>query len=149
MNEYELHKKLGYRVSRLSRIMQARLEERLAKHQLTRLTWCVLSGIGEEDVRSPSELADYVGVTRPAMSRLLRELEGRELVRRNNGHGRDGRAVQIELTKKGREVTTASRVCADAINSRFTSKLSSEQLDMVLEALETLAADEGEELTNF
>jgi len=42
---YLLHQRLGWRVSRLARIMQSRLEEVLARDNLTRLMWVVLCGL--------------------------------------------------------------------------------------------------------
>jgi len=107
----------------------------------------VVTGVGEEDVRTPSELADYVGVTRPAMSPLLRAMEDKGLLRRINGEARDGRAVQIELTDLGAEVTRTARVAADKLNAHFTAKLPPDQLAAVLDGLENLAAGEDSDLT--
>ena len=149
MTRYQLHQRLGYRASRLARIMQNRLEALLAEFGLTRLMWCVLTGVGEEGVRTPSELAEYVGVTRPAMSRLLRVLEDKEMLRRINGEARDGRAVRIELTPLGAEVTRRTRPAVDRLNTHFTAKLSPEHLAAVLSGLEILAAGEDAELTDF
>jgi MarR family transcriptional regulator, transcriptional regulator for hemolysin len=146
---YRLHQRLGYRASRLARIMQNRLEALIAEHGLTRLMWCVLTGVGEEGVRTPSELADYVGVTRPAMSRLLRVLEDKAMLRRINGGSRDGRAVRIELTPLGEEVTRRTRIAVDRLNAHFTAKLPSDHLAAVLSGLEILAAGEDAELTDF
>lgn len=149
MTRYRLHQRLGYRASRLARIMQTRLEALIAEHGLTRLMWCVLTGVGEEGVRTPSDLADYVGVTRPAVSRLLRVLEQKGMLRRINGEGRDGRAVRIELTPYGDEVTRRTRVAVDRLNAHFTGKLSPDHLAAVLSGLEILAAGEDAELTDF
>ena len=149
MHEYELHKRLGYRASRLSRIMQSRLEGTICAHGLTRLMWCVLTGVGEEGVKTPSELADYVGVTRPAMSRLLRALEDKGYLNRRNAGGRDGRAVVIELTERGAEITRETRKEVDALNAHFTSKLPPEHLKAVLTGLAILAEGEGDDLTDF
>jgi len=149
LKTYRLHQRLGYRASRLARIMQNRLESQIAEHGLTRLMWCVLTGVGEEEVRTPSELADYVGVTRPAMSRLLRALEDKGLLRRINGEARDGRAVRIELTDLGAEVTRTARVAVDRLNAHFTAKLPPDQLAAVLDGLEILAAGEDADLTDF
>lgn len=149
MTEYRLHKRLGYRASRLAKIMQNRLETALSEHGLTRLMWCVMTGVGEEGVQTPSELADYVGVTRPTISRLLKSLEARGLLQRTNGSARDGRSVRIELTARGQQITDAMRSVVDQINSHFTAKLSPEHLAAVLSGLELLAAGEEQSLTDF
>jgi MarR family transcriptional regulator, transcriptional regulator for hemolysin len=146
---YKLHQRLGYRASRLARIMQNRLEAGIIEHGLTRLMWCVLTGVGEEGVRTPSELAEYVGVTRPTISRLLRVLEEKGMLRRTNGELHDGRAVRIELTPEGEEVTRRTRIRVDALNAHFTAKLTSEHLSAVLSGLEMLAAGEDQDLTDF
>lgn len=148
MHEYELHKRLGYRVSRLSRIMQGRLEQILGEHRITRLAWCALTGIGEEGVSTPSELAVYIGVTRPATSRLLRDLEARGLVARANGSA-DGRSVTLSLTEMGEKITRKSRVLVDEMNQHFKAKLDPEHLAQVLRGLEILSAGEDEKLTHL
>ncbi|MFN3954042.1 MAG: MarR family winged helix-turn-helix transcriptional regulator [Pararhodobacter sp.] len=149
MTEYRLHKRLGYRASRLTKIMQNRLETALSEHGLTRLMWCVMTGVGEEGVQTPSELADYVGVTRPTISRLLKSLEARGLLQRINGSTRDGRSVRIELTARGQQITDSMRGVVDQINSHFTTKLSPEHLAAVLSGLELLADGEEQSLTDF
>lgn len=149
MSQYKLHQRLGYRVSRLSRILQGRLEEILAEHGLTRLMWCVMIGVGEEDVRTPSDLADYVGVTRPTMSRLLRVLEKKGYLQRQPGSGPDGRAVEIELTGDGMRIVRNTRGPVNAMNEHFTGKLAPEQFAVLMEALDLLAAGEREDLADF
>jgi len=148
MREYELHKRLGYRVSKLSRIMQSRLERMIAEQGLTRLMWCTLTGVGEEGVTTPSELADYIGITRPATSRLLRDMEAKGMLVRNGGC-EDGRAITISLTDHGISRLTAARVSVDALNDHFKSKLPAELLALVLDGVERLAAGEDEEITRL
>lgn len=148
MREYELHQRLGYRVSRLSRIMQSRLERMIGEQGLTRLMWCALTGVGEEGVTTPSELADYIGITRPATSRLLRDMEAKGMLVRNGGCD-DGRAITISLTDHGISTMTAARVSVDALNEHFKSKLTAEHLALVLDGIQLLAAGEDEEITRL
>lgn len=149
MSDYELHNRLGYRVSRLSRIMQNRLEAMIQDHELTRLMWCVVTGVGEERVNTPSGLADYIGVTRPAASRLLRSLEKKGLVQRSNGCSTDGRSVKVELTGQGEAVLRTTRAKVDELNAHFRGKLPPEQYECLMDALELLAKGEDEGLTDF
>jgi MarR family transcriptional regulator, transcriptional regulator for hemolysin len=148
MPDYELHKRLGYRVSRLSRIMQSRLERMIAEQGLTRLMWCVLTGVGEESVATPSELADYIGITRPATSRLLREMEARGMVSRN-GNDADGRGKTVALTPLGRQLLEAARPSVEDVNAHFTSKLEPEELATLHACIARLVAGEDEEITRL
>lgn len=148
MPDYQLHKRLGYRVSRLSRIMQSRLERMIADQSLTRLMWCVLTGVGEEGVSTPSELSEYIGITRPATSRLLRDMEARGMVARN-GSDVDGRGRTVSITPLGRDLLEAARPSIEAVNDHFKSKITPDELAHVMSVLDRLAAGEEEQLTRL
>lgn len=146
---YRLHGRLGWRVSRLARILQSRLEAVLADEGLTRLMWVVLCGLGEDGIETPSEMADYIGITRASTSRLLTTMEVRGLVVRNGPAGHDGRQVALALTDRGRAILTRYRPQADAMTAHFLSKLDPEQARVLMEALAILADGEGEGLTRL
>lgn len=151
MPGYRLHQRLGFRVSRLARIIQTRLEADLAADGLTRLGAAVLGGVGDEGVTTPSALAEYVGITRPALSRLLRGLEARGLIVRTaagGDTGGDGRQTDVALTARGVVALARVRVASDALQAHFAAKLSPEEMKLVTDALSRLA--EGEpDLTAF
>ena len=149
MKDYRLHQRLGYRVSRLSHLLQSSLEAILAKHALTRLMWCVLIGVGEEGVTTPSELAHYVGVTRPAISRLLRELQKKGLLARVSGQGADGRSVEVELTNAGRAVIQSIRPLVDEHHAYFAGKLEASEYQALTLALQRLLDGERQALDHF
>ena len=140
MAGYRLHNRLGYRVSRLARLMQARHEAALPKG-LTRLGATVLAGVGDEGVATPSDLAAYVGITRPAMSRLLKGLEAKGLIARAPG-GTDGRQTAVALTAPGQAILAQVRAASDALQAHFAAKLSDDDLTCLTQALARLA--EGE-----
>ncbi|MCB1361908.1 MAG: MarR family transcriptional regulator [Rhodobacteraceae bacterium] len=140
MAGYRLHNRLGYRVSRLARLMQARHEAALPKG-LTRLGATVLAGLGDEGVTTPSDLAAYVGITRPAMSRLLKGLEGKGLIARAPA-GSDGRQTEVALTDAGLGALAQVRVASDALQAHFAAKLSPDDLTHLTRTLARLA--EGE-----
>jgi MarR family transcriptional regulator, transcriptional regulator for hemolysin len=141
MAHYPLHDRLGYRVSRLARIMQSRLEALLAGDGLSRMMWLVLTGIGEDGVRTPSEMADYIGITRPAASRLLARMEGLGHVARRAAEG-DGRAVALGLTASGHETLARLRPEVDAMTAGFEVKLDPAGMAALMDGLARLA--EGE-----
>ena len=148
MPHYTLHDRLGYRVSRLARIMQTRLEAVLAEEGLTRMMWLVLTGIGEDGVRTPSELADYIGITRPAASRLLKRMEARGFVVRAEGDG-DGRSVDLGLTEAGQEVLDRARPRVDAMTAHFVSKLDGATYAALMDGLAGLAEGEHDDFTSL
>lgn len=143
-----LHQRLSYRVSRLARIMQARVESVLAPEGLTRMMWLVLTGLGEDGVTTPSDLADYIGITRPATSRLLARMEGAGFVVRS-GSAADGRSVSVALTDRGREVLARLRPQVDAVLARFTAKLDPAALAGLIDGLGRLAAAEDIDLQSL
>ena len=148
MPHYTLHDRLGYRVSRLARIMQTRLEEVLAAEDLTRMMWLVLTGLGEDGVRTPSELADYIGITRPAASRLLKRMEARGFDIRADGDG-DGRSIALGLTEAGREVLERARPRVDAMTAHFVSKLDGATHAALMDGLDRLAEGERGDFTSL
>ena len=147
-SDYRLHSRLGYRLSRMSRIMQTRLENALAPHGMNRLKWCVLSGVALEGLSSPSDLATHIGITRPATSRLLKVLEQERLIARALAE-EDGRARAIRVTDLGHQKVAACRSLVDQNNLHFISKLGSADLAQLLLALDVLARDEVAELDDM
>ena len=148
MSKYRLHDRLGYKVSRLARLMEAQLEDMISPYGITRVMWCILSGVGLEGVKTPSELALYVGVARSAVSRALRTMDEMELISRC-GAETDGRGVEIVLTQKGRTVLEACRPLVERLNDHFTTKLATGDLEAVLQHVDALAAGETRELSRL
>jgi DNA-binding MarR family transcriptional regulator len=97
---YRLHASLGYQLSLASRLQERRLDEGLRTLGLTRITWCVLLAVGNEDLRQPSDIARFVGIDRTATSRALRQMEDAGLIERESGTG-DKRTTSVRLTPLG------------------------------------------------
>ena len=143
--EYSLHSRLGYKVSRLARVMETRLEGMIAEFGVTRMMWCVLSGVGLENVKTPSALARYIGIARPTVSRVLSDMEKRGFIYRS-GAKADGRAIEIELTDLGRNALNRCRPLVDDLNAHFMGKLEPRELEVLLSHLDSLAEGETREL---
>lgn len=146
--DYHLRERLGYRLSRASRMMQERLESRLAEHDMTRMKWCILSGVGIEGHRAPSDLADNIGVTRPVISRLLKVMAKDGLIARRLADG-DGRGREIIVLELGLEKL---RVCRDIVENNqqhFLAKLGDDQARQLYEALDALSSGEDDLLENL
>lgn len=137
--DYRLHLSAGYRLSRISRLIQTRLESQLSELGLTRMKWCVLAGIGLSKITTSSELADYIGITRQATSRVLVQMRKEGLVDQVLDVI-DGRSRLLKLTQQG---TTLLNKCVPMVEENrasFLGKLSTAQrkeldhfIDIILE----------------
>jgi len=60
----------------------------------------------ESGVAAPSDLAEELDVTRPAVAQILGRLEARRLITRKS-HGGDGRRSVLSVTARGRALIDA------------------------------------------
>lgn len=143
MLPYQLHNRIGYRLSRLLKITQERLEQELSAHAMTRLKWCVMSSIEWEQISTPSQLATHIGINRPAVSRVLVQLRQEKLITQSFSNS-DGRSRQITLTEQGVEKLLLCRPLVDQVESFFLSKMSSRDIVRFEKLLDVLL--EGEDV---
>ncbi len=85
----------------LYRRMMKQLDRELAPLQLGPGRYLYLFGLYVRDGRRQGELADVIGVDKAAATRALGRLEESGYVRRRADQ-KDGRAVRVYLTKRGR-----------------------------------------------
>lgn len=145
---YTLHNRIGFKVTHLARIMESRLEEQLSRHGVTRLQWCVLRGVGLEGVSSPSQLADYICIARPAVSRLLKSMEEQGLVKRN-GLDDDKRFTEVALTELGESKLAACHVLVRELNQHFSGKLDDNTYELFMAVIDRLTEGEDVQLTRL
>ena len=119
---YRLHASLGYQLSLAARIQERRLEEGLRGLGLTRISWCILLAVGNEDLRHPSDIARYVGIDRTATSRALKQMERDDLVQRTAGQD-DRRTTSVALTPQGADLLKQGTPLAEANNARMEARL--------------------------
>jgi DNA-binding MarR family transcriptional regulator len=99
--------------------------------------FAVLVHLAFHEVNNVGELAAAEHVSRPAMTRLLQDMEKSGLVRRS-ADARDGRGVLVELTPKGRSTMKRVRTEKISLVARRLSPLppsSRRQVKLALEAL--------------
>lgn len=84
-----------------------------------------------------SAVADYVGLTLPSTSTQVSNLVDRELVHRASSPT-DRRYVALQLTTKGNALLTSVRQAAQASLAETVTLLSSEECQLVIDALQTL-----------
>ncbi len=145
LEQYRLHERFGYKMSKLARQMQSRLEPGLEKHGITRVQWVALSSIEIEKMCTPSDLADHIGVSRPAISRLLKQMESLDLIQRSL-IGEDARTRQLSLTDKGRDALNACWPHIHETDQYYLDKLTEEEQNALTQAMTSLMVGETEAL---
>lgn len=145
---YALHASLGYQATLTSRAFERRLEERLRILGLSRLSWCILLAVGEEQMKSPSDIAGFIGIDRTAMSRALKSLEADKLLVRSESRD-DRRRTCVTLTATGSALLSRAIIQAQENAGHFTAKLSEEEQGQLSELLTKLRAGEERLLSNF
>ncbi len=145
---YRLHQSLGYKLSLASRQQERRLDDGLRALGLTRITWCALLAVGNEGLGQPSEIADFVGIDRTAMSRALRQMEDADLISRVSGQG-DRRTRQVRLTASGMAAITAGTPLARENAAIMASQLTEAEHQTLQTLLTKLTQDEPRQLKHL
>jgi len=139
--EYRLRERFGFKLSKLVQLIQSRLEAGLEEHGLTRVQWVALSSIEIEKKCSPSDLAQHIGVSRPAISRLLKQMEAQDLIERSL-IGDDGRSRQLSLTPKGQDLMHRCWSHVKKTDQYFLDKLTEDEHTALTNAVNKLLVGE-------
>ena len=86
---------------------------------------------------SLSEVAEFLGLTLPSMSKLIDGLVNRELLTRQE-HPEDRRRLCLALTPQGREILERAEHAAQACLAVFLEKQTPEERTRIVEAMELL-----------
>jgi DNA-binding MarR family transcriptional regulator len=124
--KFSLIESLGYRISLVARMIERVFENQLSDLGITRGMWTVLLAVEQENYCKPSEIAEFVGIDRTAVSRLLRRLEEKGLVLRSDGED-DGRARAVAVTPSGRKILDAATQAAHETARWYKGKLTEEE----------------------
>ncbi len=138
---YRLHDAIGYQLTVTARLQERRFETALKSLGLTRITWCILLGVGAEGLRHPSAIAAFIGIDRTAASRALRQMESAGLVIRDIGQS-DRRNTRVSLTELGAQRLAQAEPLAVASRTAIESRLSAEERATLRRLLAKLRADD-------
>ena len=122
---------LGYWIRYVSNHVSHAFSLKLAAVGVTVAEWVVLRELYDGE-SAPSALADRIGMTRGAISKLADRLIAKGLIVRRAGAG-DRRFQSLALTARGRALTPKLAALADENDREFFAGLD-------LEARETIAA---------
>jgi len=127
---YNLHHRLGYKLTLAAQVNNQILVNLLSELHLTRQTWCILIAVGEQNIHQPSAIADYIGIQRAAVSRTLKDMHNKQLVERINDPN-NAKLTLVHLTSKGQVLLSRSLPMTEQSTARIDDKLSlSERLEL-------------------
>lgn len=127
----EVH--IGYRLRRVSNHVSGSFAKALQERHVSVAEWVVLSHVDEHPEIRPAEIAEMVGLTRGAISKVLDKLENKKWITRTTLES-DNRGQVLLLTQQGQRVLPELRQIADRNDQRFFACLSARE-KAVLEQL--------------
>lgn len=108
-----------------------------AKGGLTAAQSGVLFYLGEQDGALIGEAADALDLAPSAMTGLIDRMTRAELVERQ-ADPKDGRAMRLRLTAKGRAARQAAKAGLDGVNAHLTEGFTDEEIGVVARWLASL-----------
>jgi len=133
---------LGYWMRLVSNHVSQAFARRLAEREVTVAEWVVLRQLYDEDALPPSRLAERMGMTRGAITKLADRLVAKALVTRVADPD-DGRAQTLALTKPGRRLVPALAALADENDAAFFGHFSAEERSRIEQFLKAIVEQHG------
>lgn len=136
MNQLEVQPRdlVPYLLGRASRSVDRAWLAHLREHGVTIAQWQVIAILTEYDGARVGELARMSGTEQPVASRVVDQMQRDGLVCRMPAPD-DGRAVEIWLTKTGRDLFASLLPSAGGVVARATEGLDADAVRALTEAL--------------
>lgn len=129
---------LGYWLRHVSNHVSMAFARKLEGSDVTVAEWVVLRELLDGDALAPSRLAQRLGMTRGAITKLADRLIAKTLIVRDANLA-DGRAQTLALTEKGRRLVPALASLADANDAEFFAGLAAKDRRALLRILKDVA----------
>lgn len=129
---------LGYWLRYVSNQVSLSFRQSLEKEGIAVVEWVVLRLLYEEEA-SPAILAEKIGITRGAMSKVLDRLFEKHLITRKESQ-EDRRFQKIAITKKGRNLVPKLTKIADDNEDFYFSHLSDKEKNTLANLLKQTVA---------
>jgi DNA-binding MarR family transcriptional regulator len=105
MSDFDLTRYLPYLVNRTGIRIAAAFAEEFKAHGITLQMWRVLAALDHADGQRISDLAALTSIDVSTLSRILDQMQDKELVERRRGKGGDARVVTVHETEAGHVLT--------------------------------------------
>ena len=132
------HRSLPIMLLRARETVMRRFRPILQKHGLSEQQWRVLRVLNEHGPAEPSEIAEASVILNPSLTRILANLEERELISRSP-HESDRRRQIAELTEQGRNLIAEITPESTKIYSDLEQSFGREEVHNLMELLRKLA----------
>lgn len=119
----DLNAHLGYWLRFVSNHVSSTFAAQLAKKDVSVAEWVLMRLLYDADTMAPSVLAERIGMTRGAITKLADRLLARKLIIRT-ANPDDGRAQTLSLTTAGRRLVPVLAALADQNDATFFADLS-------------------------
>ena len=133
---------LGYWLRFVSNHVSHGFRARLEAREVTVAEWVVLRDLYDRDETAPSALAERIGMTRGAISKLSDRLLEKELVRRTHSE-HDRRFQALALTAAGRALVPRLAALADENDEAFFGHMTPKERSALEHMLKDLVRRHG------
>jgi DNA-binding MarR family transcriptional regulator len=113
---------LGYWLRYVSNHVSQAFARKVEAHGVTVAEWVLMRQLLDAEALAPSRLAERMGMTRGAVSKLAERLIAKSLLART-ADPQDGRAQTLALTRAGRAMVPKLAALADANDAEFFDHL--------------------------
>jgi DNA-binding MarR family transcriptional regulator len=137
-----LESHLGYWLRFVSNHVSHAFRLKVERHGVTVAEWVVLRTLFDIDAIYPSRVADKIGMTRGAVSKLVERLSAKRLVICRAANG-DRRFQTIALSASGRKLVPLLAALADQNDREFFGHLNAREENNLLAVLKNIVQNRG------
>ncbi len=138
----ELRSHVGFWLRFVSNHVSHAFALRLLDSGVTVAEWVVLREMYDREDMSPGMLAESMGITRGAISKLVDRLVAKKLVTRE-GRSDDRRFQDIGLTAAGEQMVPKLAALADKNDEEFFAPITAEEREALVSTLKKLVQAHG------
>ncbi|GGG06384.1 transcriptional regulator [Paenibacillus aceti] len=133
-SRHDLPPSMGSAMGVTYRKLAMYMQHHLKQYDITPEQLTVLLGIGDSEGLIQKEIAQRARKDHPTTTRILDQLEGKGLIRKQQGE-RDRRSFLVFSTDKAKEVAEAGRLHEEDLKNEILECISAEEYDMLMELL--------------
>lgn len=133
---------LGYWLRMVSNAVSQSFARKVENEGVTVAEWVFLRALYDAEPVAPSLLAEKMGMTRGAISKLADRLVEKAMIERRPNRD-DKRAHLVMLTDAGRALVPRLATLADENDAQFFGALSTDDRDSLAALLRAIAEDHG------